>query len=442
MPLQKPYPQVQSLRAQRQTKPERLQERRRTLHSISKLNATDVATPEFRAFAAAIQNPPRDRERALKAGRDAGTTIKQPSRYRHLSSSQSSQAEAAGPASLSQSTVSHQERYEQSIHGREMNVEEEGWNARRERSGFHHSGAVTSQARRRQSLQHIPQDGSYPRMERKSVRSASRCNLRSYSSHPQLLANGYSMSGFSSSSSSSATLDRRSSVGTMNSQSCPWSHSLEASDVYTSAGCSNRAAQGTNSNSFDKPFNTAEPPLIPVALPLRLRYRQMTTPAHGNRPRPNSAGPMQLELTAPSASLPTQRIAHVDPARQNRRRSISRSAQQHHQGEMRRAHSESLAALTAAQSGSCGQQRTSSSRPSPSPIEDALSQHTHRSSLHRHAQPGMYHGPPPQYVSPPPLARHPNIAIAPHRISPGVGRRATTKHGACRSGTRDAKKQR
>ena len=109
---------------------------------------------------------------------------------------------------------------------------------------------------------------------------------------------------------------------------------------------------------------------------------------------------------------------------------------------MRRARSESLAALTAAQSGSCGQQRTSSSRLDPSPVEDALSQHTHRSSLHRHAQPGMYHGPPPQYVSPPPLARHPNIAIAPHRISPGVGRRATTKHGSLsqwNSGREEAK---
>ena len=327
MPLQKPHPQVQSLKVQPQTKLQQSQETRRTLHSISELNATDVATPEFRAFAAAIQKPPRDRERALKDGRKVGTTDKHPIRYRHLSSSERSQAEDTVPSSLSHSTVNHEERYEQSLHGRAMNVQEERWNAPRDHSGFHHRGAVASRERRRQSVQYMPQDGSYPKMERQSMRSASRSNLRSYSSHPQLLTNGYSMSGFSSSSSSSGTLDRRSSVGTMNNQSCPWSHSLEASDMYTSAGSSNRAAKGTNSDSFDKPFNTAEHPLIPVALPSRLRYRQMTTPGHGIRPRPNPAGPMQLELTAPSTSLPTQRIAHVDTSRQNRRRSISRSAQ-------------------------------------------------------------------------------------------------------------------
>ena len=424
MPLQKPHHQVQSLKLQPQTKPERLQERGRTLHSISELNATDVATPEFRGFAAAIQKPPRHRERALGAGRDAGATIKQPSRYRHLSSSGCSQAEATVPTSLSHPTISHQERYEQSLHGRGRNVEEEGWNARRDHSGFHHRGAVTSRERRRQSLQHMPQDGSYPRMVSKPVRSASRSDLRSYSSHPQLLANGYSMSGLSSSTSSSGTIDRRSSVGTISSHSRPWSQSFEASGVYTSAGSFDRAAQGTSSDSVDKQLNTAELPLNPVALPSRLRYRQMTTPAHGNRPRPNSAGPMQLELIAPSALLPTQRIAHDDPSGQNQRRSISRSAQQHHQGELRRARSESLAALTATQPGSCGQQRTSSSCFSPSPSEGALPEQTHRSSLHRHAQSGMYHGPPPQYVSPPPQARHPNTAMASYRRSPGVAERA------------------
>ncbi|KAI4679908.1 uncharacterized protein J4E88_005798 [Alternaria novae-zelandiae] len=233
------------------------------------------------------------------------------------------------------------------------------------------------------------------------------------------------MSGFSSSSSSSGTLDRRSSVGTMNSQSCLWSHSLEASDVYTSIGSFNRAAKGTNFDSFEQPFNTAELPLIPVAWPSKLRYRQTTTPAHENRPRPNSAGPMQLELTAPSASLPTQRIAHVELSQQNRRRSISRSAQQqHHQGEMRRARSESHAAITAAQPGSCGKQRTSPSRFTPSPFEVALPDQTHRSSLHRHTQPGMYVGPPPRYVPPSTAARYPNISMGPHRSIPGVGQRA------------------
>ncbi|KAI4701978.1 hypothetical protein J4E81_002339 [Alternaria sp. BMP 2799] len=150
----------------------------------------------------------------------------------------------------------------------------------------------------------------------------------------------------------------------------------------------------------------------------------MTTPAHENCPRPNSAGPMQLELNAPSVSLPTQRIAHVDLSQQNRRRRMSRSAQQHHQGKMRRARSESLAALTAAQPRSCGQQRTSSSRFSPSPFEVALPDQTHRSSLHRYAQSGLCVGPPPQYVPPPTVAHHPNMGMALHRSSPGVGRRA------------------
>jgi len=68
MHLQEPHPQVQSFKFQPKTKPERLQERRRTLHSISELKATDIATPEFRLFAAEIQRPPRDRQCASKAG--------------------------------------------------------------------------------------------------------------------------------------------------------------------------------------------------------------------------------------------------------------------------------------------------------------------------------------------------------------------------------------
>jgi len=424
MPLQKPHPQVQSLKVQHRTSLQQLQERRRTLHSISELNATDLATPEFPPFAAAIQMLPRDRERVPKAGKNAETAIKQPSRYRRLSSSECSQVEVTAPASLSHFSVSHQERYEHSLPDRGMNLEEEDWTAKRDHPGLYYRGAVTSRERRRHSLQHMPQDGSYPRMETRSVRSASRHNLRSYSSHPQLLANGYSMSDLLSSSSSSGTLDRRSSVGTMNSPSRPWSHSLEASDVYTGAGFFDCAAQGTSFESFDEPFNTSALPLIPLALPRRLKYRQMTTPAHERRARPNSAGPMQLELTAPPASLLTQRIAHVDLSQENQRRSISRSAQQHRQGEVRRARSESLAALTAAQPGSCGQQRTSSSRFSPSPFEVALPDQTHRSSLHRHAQSGLYVGPPPQYVQSPTVARYPDMAMAPYRSSPRVRRRA------------------
>ena len=425
MPLQKPHPRGQSLKVQPQTKLQQLQERRRTLHSISELDATDLPTPEFRAFAAAVQKPPRDRECALEAGRDSGTTIKQPSRYRRLSSAECSQAEATVPASLSHSTISHQERYAQSLHGRGMNVEEEGWNARRDHSGFHHRGAVTSRERRRQSLQHMPQDGSYPRVERNSVRSASQSNLRSYSSYPQLLANGYSTSGFSSSLSSSDTLDRRSSVGTISNHSYPWSHSPEASAVYTSAGSFDRAAQETWSDSFDRPFMADALPPSPLALPSKLRYRQMPASNYENRRRPHSAGPsMQLELTAHTTSLPTMRVAPVDLSQQDWRHSPSHSAQQHHRGEMRRAHSESLAALTAAQPESCGQRRTSCSRFSPSPSEGPPSQQTHRSSLHRQAQPSMYCGPPPQYVSPPTLARHPNMAMAPYRSSSGVAERA------------------
>jgi len=134
------------------------------------------------------------------------------------------------------------------------------------------------------------------------------------------------MSGFSSSSLLSGTLDCCSSLGTIGIQSHPWLYSLEASEVYTSAESFERATQETRSNSLDKPFNTADLLLIPVAVLSKLRYRQMTTPAHENRPRLNSADPMQLELTAPLASLPTQRIAHVDLLQQNRGRSISRSA--------------------------------------------------------------------------------------------------------------------
>jgi len=152
MPLQKPHPQVQSLKVQSQPKLPQSQERQRTLDSISELNATDVAIPEFRAFAAAINKPPRDRERALKARRDVGTTNKPPSRYRHLSSSVRSQAEDTVPASLSHSTISYQKRYEQyeqSLHGRGMNVAEEGWNARQDHPGFQLRGAVTLRERRR-----------------------------------------------------------------------------------------------------------------------------------------------------------------------------------------------------------------------------------------------------------------------------------------------------
>ncbi|KAF1836013.1 hypothetical protein BDW02DRAFT_494737 [Decorospora gaudefroyi] len=251
-----------------------------------------------------------------------------------------------------------------------MRLQETNWNARRERSRIHHEqstrGATTY---RRQNLSHKPQDGSYPALPRKTSKPSSSSNIRTYSSHHQLLANSRSMSGFSSSSSSNGTLDRRSSLGAMSghghtdaragdAESSGRASTDSSSFHSTQDGAVQRSRSGSSVHST---FASQIVPPLPVASPPPMQRYRTDTFSYPDINRAIGPGrPTRPSSTTRTTSLPTIRIERVAATGHENRHSMSRSPQhkhQHHQTDIQKARLESLAALTAAHPTTSSSQR-------------------------------------------------------------------------------------
>ncbi|KAG9383603.1 Nucleo P87 domain containing protein [Pyrenophora tritici-repentis] len=160
----------------------------------------------------------------------------------------------------------------------EAAMEKEGWNARRERARIQSERAVAASTYRQQPLSHIPPNGGYSTIPRKPIPSPSSTSLRSYSSH-QMLANSRSISGISSSSSN--TLDHRSSLGTMAGHSdastfdigAPERESTDSSSYQsTRDSVVRRSRSGSSSDA-----SCASPPLPIASPPPKLRHHSMPT---------------------------------------------------------------------------------------------------------------------------------------------------------------------
>ncbi|KAH9862425.1 hypothetical protein J1614_011080 [Plenodomus biglobosus] len=94
-------------------------------------------------------------------------------------------------------------------------------------------------------------------------------------------------------------------------------------------------------------ISTAPPPR-PAALPRVMhRYHSMPPQRFGNDERVFPNVRMPMSSTTRTSTLPTTHIDHVKLSQQSRRQNVSGAAQQQHQIDVRKARSDSLAALTA-----------------------------------------------------------------------------------------------
>ena len=414
MPLQKPHPQGTLSADQHSSKRRQLEGRRRTLHTISELCVTDGATPDFSSFLATKEKQQRNQTDTASAKRNTQHLNKRRSLPQYCSSPQCLQAQTSVNEPPRHTLASHRSRPLQDSHISAMRTHEEGWNARRERARIQREQAVEV-SYRRQALNE-PQDGSYPTLPRKAV---SRSSLRSYSSHHQLLANSRSMSGFSSSSSSNGTLDRRSSIGTLAGHSDSRGFDPDASGKastdsisYQSVhdGTVRRSRSGSSSNMPSPP--QIAPPMPIASHPPMQRYYSMPAPHLTDnvfmRQSVNMAN-TRSNSNARTLSLPTIRTERVGPTAQNHRHRIS---QQQHQSDVQRARLESLAALTAL-------------HPSPSPPHPRRTSGSSQQSQPARPRPYSHLKPPPQYSALPPL--HPVNTPTAQPGTPPVEKREVPK---------------
>ncbi|KAH6842145.1 hypothetical protein B0T12DRAFT_424697 [Alternaria alternata] len=358
MPLQKRHPRGESPQHQLSSTRQQLPERRRTLHTISELSATEAPTPNFSSFIGGLQRQPLDQTYHSKAMPDVAKASNRRSLPQHVPNPQYPQVKANHKAPLASAQHTYQTPVYRSLHDSNMGNDELRWTVKRAKARSQRKSAATVQEYTRQLLQNLIQDSSYPAIPRKVVDSTSRSSLRSCSSHQHLLINSHSLSELSSSSLSSGNLDRRPNLGALGSYPEAWSYKPRSaersiSDITEHPTLRNiairRSKSGSSSNSSSIP--TAPPP-IPVALLASMQPYSPTPPQHLGSGARSITTNLIRPISTTRISLPSTLIDQAGLSQQDQRKTFSRAAQQQHESDVQRARLESLAALTAVHPGS------------------------------------------------------------------------------------------
>ncbi|KNG50267.1 rap guanine nucleotide exchange factor 4 [Stemphylium lycopersici] len=410
MPLQKSHPQVAAPPGQPPTDGRQLQgrRRRRSLHTISELCAIDGATPESNPFMAEKSRIQRNRtHHSVTNEQDLSKKRSLPPYYPYPNDFQAPMPVSRQP--LDVSTAMNCQPTQVSYEQCGSVQQQQGWNARRDMARIQREEAVSRAAYHRQTLSSVAPNYSYATIPRKPVQSHYRPELRSYSSHQQLLSNSRSISGFSQTLSAPMPARRASMAVMSNEVSEARAFETEAYEKASTDSSSyksfhdstvRRSRSGSSSDTSYSPL-----PLTICSPPPVQRYYSM--PA---RYRGSSLGPGQPTIAPPpprhvsvtrTSSLPTIHAERGEPWGPSKRHPISRSPQSPHERDVERARLDSLAALTSTHATPPQDQRyTSSLRHSD---RDALpSQQAHHritsynTRSHAYSQP---HPGPPQYTS-------------------------------------------
>ncbi|CAO2651050.1 Nn.00g093470.m01.CDS01 [Neocucurbitaria sp. VM-36] len=358
MPLQKTPPQGTQAPDAQSVKRRQLQERRRTLQTISELSVTDGAQPEFSSF---IKT-----EKSARVSFASGPIAKK--KNPNLSKRRSLPQYCASPACLQvqapterqpmHASASRRSQSSQTSWATDTRRYEEGWNARRERARAQHEQAVAQTRDQRQVSGHRLRIGSQTSLPSTTPLPSSQSSqdyLRSYASHHQLLRNSRSISGFP------PTMARRSSFGasTSTGHSSQRDFDTESSERASTDSSSyhsvhesavRRSRSGSSTQSFTL---QAGPPMPnPFASPVQ-RYYLNPAQSHKGVSQGQLSTPMPRRPvpTNRSMSLPIIRVQDVSGTRHDGRQSASRlsmkSSQQKQYIDIQTARLETLAALTA-----------------------------------------------------------------------------------------------
>jgi hypothetical protein len=369
MPLQK-LP-AQGSNNSQAVKRRQLQERRRTLQTISELSASDGAQPDFNVF---MRSKPKGQyEELYHTGLEKQTPnlSKRRSLPRYCSSPECLRAQAFTNETLLHGSRSQQLRPTQVLRTTKSSMHEQGWNARRERARMESEYAVGGPNNERAAYDPKAQFGNNPLnagIHTLPSQQPNRSHARLHDSQQQLLRNSRSFTGVQEQHTSYTGISAPIERGEYDTESSGRASTDSSSHRSSHDRAIRRSRSGSSSETS---YSSLATPPMPVLPPPRMQ-RYYSMPSSYLQYHPVVSGPATWMYTGPAAtdrtsSLPSIRVEYVGSSPLEQKHTYI--AQQKQQLDVQRARLESLAALTAAREGVASPNQ----RPSP-PID-------HRNSL-------------------------------------------------------------
>ncbi|KAH7392632.1 hypothetical protein BKA66DRAFT_578798 [Pyrenochaeta sp. MPI-SDFR-AT-0127] len=330
-----------------------LQERRRTLQTISELPVTDGHSHDFGSLMKTGQIGRGFHTSGPSAEGKTPNLSKRRSLPQYRSDTACPSTQSAATGQMIHKSVSRQSLPPQAIHTRDRSQQQEGWNARREKARIQREQAVVRAKAQHQAPGHIPVVGSQNSPSNKSLSHSnepSRDYPKSYTSHQQLLRNSRSLRGLPQ------TLEWRPSVGSSIGTSSHHEHDTESSERASTDSSSyhsshDSAVRRSRSGSSNRSFTLHAVPPLPNTFNPSTKHLYSNSAGFSNSLAPGQS-PI-LKTTRPtsttrSSSLPSTRVEDVCALQQKKRRSKTRSPQALTQKEqLVNIHTARLAALAA-----------------------------------------------------------------------------------------------
>ncbi|KAL6703282.1 hypothetical protein ACN47E_009989 [Coniothyrium glycines] len=363
MPLQKLPPRHQPANDPHASKRGQLQERRRTLQTISELAATDGAHDDFKTFM---------KSRTKGHGNGSAQMVHR-QRTPNLSKRRSLPQYCSSPACLQAQHSAQRQRRLHTCRSPKLqrsfdrpvgtaSLRDQGWNEKREkaRAQLEQTAILMYDSQTIQDGKNVlgcPSTDAQHGLVTPDVVTAGHFTPRVGAQ--QVLRNSRSLSGIQSSQQQRQHVPRSNLARTHEQQQKQHDCETESSGRTSTDSSSHRSSheravrRSRSGSSSDTSISSHQPPLVPVlSIPRMQRYYSMPTQLHYNQAALQSAlsTPQSRHIVANRVpSLPSIRIEHVGAPPSDTKHKYTE--QQKHQMTIQRARLESLAALTAAQGG-------------------------------------------------------------------------------------------
>lgn len=411
MLLQKSPPQGAQAPGPHSTKRRQMQERRRTLQTISELSVTDGNSHDFGSLMKSGQIGHVIHARGLPVERKTSNLSKRHSIPQYQLSPQCPNTQLSTLGQVMHKSVSRQSVPRQVIQTTDRSHSQEGWNAIREKARVQREQAVVGARVRRQASGNTLTVGGQPSLTNTAPllpNESSRDRNISYTSHQQLLRNSRSIRGLPQ------TLEWRPSVGGSIGTPSHHEHDTESSGRASTDSSSyhsshDSAVRRSRSGSSNRSFTLeAAPPLPNMFGPSTQRHYLNPASLHGGSARTQfPASPTARPTsTTRSSSLPSICVENVGALHPRTKQNLPGSSQTLTQKEqhvnIQAARLATLAALTASHHNAAQETRLShasalntqsphrSNPTSPQPRRYSSSQAGTRSNSTLHAPPPAY----------------------------------------------------
>jgi hypothetical protein len=317
MPLQKLPHQGPPAADPQTTKRRQLQERRRTLQTISELSTTEVPLPELRTCIADRQIPLVDRVGAFSSTRNPSNVNKRRSLPQYCTNSDYMETQNLLASSSPHVMTTQRMPAGPGLQTRRSPRLEAGWNARRDHARMQAEQALAGHSSRRKASQSNFQTDLTSTRQSTSAplhMKTSQPHLRSCYSQQYLLRNSRSMT------STPFQIEQYNSLGQPSNHIGPYDNEAESTERHSTDSSSylsshDSTVRRSRSSSSSQSFTLQGVPPLPTgcAQPTRTYYTAITSPYHNGYPF-QLPGPM-YGSAAPemrTSSLPYMRVNHFN----------------------------------------------------------------------------------------------------------------------------------